>query len=299
MKPSVKKFDENLIQQGIDLARECNKLAYAPYSGFHVSAVLYIAAHREFIQGVNVENMSFGATICAERSALCAAVSKYGQIAPDFLIIYTRARTLTPPCGICRQFIAEFCGGDFPIILVNDKDERRDMTFSELFPMPFEEFRTGSVLDQKSSKSPVILKDVTADIIEEVAALKVKKEQMGLVNDVKFFLSQSAVDQYLRPLAIYHDDTLVGFCTYGTDDEDGKVWIQGLMIHAAYQGRGYSIRALTALIEIIRKECNPFAVFAGIREKNTVAQRIFRKLGFSPSGEKDDDADLWMLPLGH
>ena len=133
-------YDEKLVQQGIALATEGNKLAYAPYSKFHVSAVLYLSEKKEFIQGVNVENMSFGGTICAERSAICAAISRYGKTPLGFLIVYTRAEVLTPPCGICRQFISEFCNGDFPVILVNHRASRRDMPFSELLPMPFEGF---------------------------------------------------------------------------------------------------------------------------------------------------------------
>ena len=128
------------FREGIERARKANELAYAPYSKFHVSAVLYLSEQRQFIQGVNVENLSFGGTICAERSAICAAISMYGKTPLGFLIVYTGAETLTPPCGICRQFISEFCGGDFPIILVNHRGERKDIPFSQLLPMPFEDF---------------------------------------------------------------------------------------------------------------------------------------------------------------
>ena len=134
----MKTFSENCIQQGIDLARASNSLAYAPYSKFHVSAALYLSDKQEFVPGVNVENLSFGGTICAERSAICAAISKYGRTPLGFLIVYTRHTTLTPPCGICRQFLSEFCDAHFPVILINDKGMRKDVLFSELLPMPFE-----------------------------------------------------------------------------------------------------------------------------------------------------------------
>ncbi len=136
----MKSFSEELIEKGMEYARNLHSLAYAPYSKFHVSAALYLSEKKEFIGGVNVENMSFGGTICAERSAICSAVSKYGRTAFGFIIIYTRHKTLTPPCGICRQFISEFCDGDFPVILINHMNERRDMKFSELLPHPFESF---------------------------------------------------------------------------------------------------------------------------------------------------------------
>jgi len=142
------------------------------------------------------------------------------------------------------------------------------------------------------------LKDVTSDIVEQVVTLQVKEEQKNLIdNDIRYYLRQSAVEQDLRPLAIYSDDTLVGFCMYGTDEEDGRVWIQGLMIHATHQGRGYSIQAISELIGIIRKERNPHAVFACIHEENIAARKIFQKLGFVLSAEKDNDADVWILTL--
>lgn len=134
-------FSPELIEQGISIAKAANTRAYAPYSHFHVSVALYLADRDEFVPGVNVENRSFGATICAERSAYCAALSKYGQVEAGFLVLFTKQETLTPPCGICLQFYSEFVKPDFPVIMVNEKGLRRDAKFGELLPTPFEEFR--------------------------------------------------------------------------------------------------------------------------------------------------------------
>ncbi|MGI9256353.1 MAG: GNAT family N-acetyltransferase [Salinispira sp.] len=139
------------------------------------------------------------------------------------------------------------------------------------------------------------LTDVTQDIVDKVIALKVKEDQKDLTQDITHFLSQPNVEQDLRPLAIYHAEELVGFCVYGTDDEDGRVWIQTLIISAAHQGKGYSRMALEELINIIRRERNPAAIFACIREKNTAAQALFQKLKFSSTAEKEGDADVWTL----
>ena len=143
----------------------------------------------------------------------------------------------------------------------------------------------------------ITLRDVTQEMFDRVIALKVKEEQKDLIHDTRYFLNLSSIEQDLRPLSIYYHDDLVGFCTYSTDDEDGRVWIQSLMIDAAHQGKGYSVKALTALVELIRKERNPPAVFTSIGEKNTAAKAIFQKLNFTRSDEREGEADVWVLKL--
>jgi cytidine deaminase len=92
--------------------------AYAPYSGFHVGAALLLRDGSVF-PGCNVENAAYPVTHCAERTAICAAVSR-GMKPGDLLalVVVTEAETLTPPCGACRQVIAEFAG-ELPILLAN------------------------------------------------------------------------------------------------------------------------------------------------------------------------------------
>lgn len=136
----VHDFSDELIQQGIELARTKNGETYSPYSHFAVSAALYLNDRGLFVPGVNIENRSFGGTMCAERSAVASAISNFGSRDFGFLVLYTEHEPLTPPCGICRQVLAEFCGPDFPIIMVNHKEQRRDLSFKELFPLPFDEF---------------------------------------------------------------------------------------------------------------------------------------------------------------
>lgn len=102
--------EEALIRAAV-AARE---LAYAPYSEFRVGAALLTATGKVY-SGCNVENSSYGLCICAERTAICKAVSEGDQ---QFLAIAVAAAPLASPCGACRQFLFEF-GGDIEVISVD------------------------------------------------------------------------------------------------------------------------------------------------------------------------------------
>lgn len=109
--------------------------AYAPYSGFQVGAALRLRDGR--IQaGCNVENASYGGAICAERGALCAAVTD--GLRPEgleALVVVTEAADLTPPCGFCRQVLAEFAE-DLPVLLAN-RSGRALHRLKDLLPHAF------------------------------------------------------------------------------------------------------------------------------------------------------------------
>ncbi|MBE6819281.1 MAG: cytidine deaminase [Ruminococcaceae bacterium] len=112
--------------------------AYAPYSNFQVAAALECADGSIFT-GVNIENASFGATLCAERSAFAAALSAGKRQFVRILIIGGTAGQISafcPPCGICRQFMSEFCAPDFEIVLYNG-EQFETHTLAALLPKGF------------------------------------------------------------------------------------------------------------------------------------------------------------------
>ena len=113
--------------------------AYAPYSKFKVAAMLEMKDGK-FIPGVNVENASYGATICAERNAVTTAVAM-GYRKGDFKKIYIMVSgdKLSMPCFICRQVIVEFFDKDSEIVLISKNGEEERHTVSELCPYPFDE----------------------------------------------------------------------------------------------------------------------------------------------------------------
>lgn len=120
-----------------ELAREAMQArlnSYSPYSHFRVGAALRAKSGRLYL-GCNVENCSYGLTVCAERVALYNAVAA-GEREFEAMAIFTDADTITPPCGACRQVLSEF-SKDLVIILSNPMGERR-LQLSELLPMPFE-----------------------------------------------------------------------------------------------------------------------------------------------------------------
>ncbi|KAF9652122.1 cytidine deaminase [Thelephora ganbajun] len=95
---------------------EAKEFSYSPYSKFRVGAALLTTDGR-IIKGANIENASYGGTICAERTALVKAVSE-GIRSFVGLAVTTDVAAPTSPCGMCRQFIREFCSNEMPIILV-------------------------------------------------------------------------------------------------------------------------------------------------------------------------------------
>jgi homotetrameric cytidine deaminase len=111
--------------------------SYSPYSSFRVGAALRLTTG-EIVTGTNVENVSYGLTICAERAALVRAVSQLGPaIRIAAVAVANLNQSPSPPCGACRQVLAEFISPDAPI-LFPAADGLRSMPFSAILPLAFD-----------------------------------------------------------------------------------------------------------------------------------------------------------------
>jgi cytidine deaminase len=125
---------EKEIQELVQAAKTAADKAYAPYSKFKVGAALLTAAGKVFA-GCNVENASYGLSICAEQVAIVKAVSS-GETNFKIMVIFTATEELTTPCGACRQVIAEF-NPRMEVILVNKKGEMKALNMNKLLAEPF------------------------------------------------------------------------------------------------------------------------------------------------------------------
>jgi cytidine deaminase len=120
----------------IEAAKQARENAHAPYSNFRVGAALRSTSGRIF-SGCNVENATYGLTMCAERVAIFKAVSE-GERGFSAIAVVTDTDVLTPPCGACRQLIWEFCG-DIPVSMANLKGKAEIIQMKDLFPKPFDD----------------------------------------------------------------------------------------------------------------------------------------------------------------
>ena len=131
---------EETVRQLCREALKARERSYCPYSHFAVGAAL-LTGDGKIFRGCNIENRSFSATVCAERTAIFKAVSEgvkqFAAIAIAGGPEGAEELDFCPPCGICRQVMEEFCGPDFRIILGNSAGELKSLTLAELLPYGF------------------------------------------------------------------------------------------------------------------------------------------------------------------
>ena len=119
----------------IEAAMKVRERAYAPYSNFRVGAAVRTKGGKIYT-GCNVESASYGLTICAERVAIWKAVSE-GEKEFAEIAVVADTRELTPPCGVCRQILWEFCG-DMPVTFANLKGNVETVQMKDLLPRAFD-----------------------------------------------------------------------------------------------------------------------------------------------------------------
>ena len=122
----------------LELAERAREKSYAPYSHFAVGAALLCDSGRVYT-GCNIENASYSATVCAERTALFGAVSAGERYFTALAVVggpKNEKGKFCPPCGVCRQVLSEFCSEDFPIVL-KTASGYTVYTLGELLPLSF------------------------------------------------------------------------------------------------------------------------------------------------------------------
>lgn len=124
-----------LIERLIKTAKQASKFSYVPYSKFKVGAAA-VTKNGKIFSGANIENVSYGLTICAERVAIAKAISE-GEREITSIAIYTNTKDFTFPCGACLQVMAEF-NPKMYIILINRRGELKQFLLSTLHPYLFE-----------------------------------------------------------------------------------------------------------------------------------------------------------------
>ena len=125
--------EKNKFEQAFQVALKARKFAYAPYSKFQVGAAL-ILENDEIISGCNVENASYGGTVCAERSAIFSAISQ-GKRKFQSMVLVTDP--LAVPCGLCLQVMAEFFSPKTKIYICDLQGVKKEIEFKDLLPHTF------------------------------------------------------------------------------------------------------------------------------------------------------------------
>lgn len=126
-----------IVVKVYEKAMSAQKNAHAPHSNFQVGAAFKIKNSDEIVAGCNVENASYGATVCAERVAITSSIANLGKPEFEFLVVVTNTDPAIGPCALCLQVLSEFCSPDMPIYLANKNEIQSKLTFKDFLPNPF------------------------------------------------------------------------------------------------------------------------------------------------------------------
>ncbi|KNC84830.1 cytidine deaminase [Sphaeroforma arctica JP610] len=128
-------LDAKVVKTLVERAQEARNVSYSPYSHFRVGACL-LAKNGKYYSGANVENVSYGLTICAERTCLVKMVTD-GCLKAKAIAVASDVEDFISPCGMCRQSLAEFCDPDVEVLMTRGDGSFVCITVSDLVPLLF------------------------------------------------------------------------------------------------------------------------------------------------------------------
>jgi diamine N-acetyltransferase len=143
----------------------------------------------------------------------------------------------------------------------------------------------------------ITLREITRDNLRECIRLSLTEEQQNFVAPNVRSIAEAYVEPTFVPLAIYEDETMVGFVMYGRDPETGADWIIRLMIDAQHQGKGYGRAAMHAVIARIKQQPDCKEIRISYVPENSAAEQLYRSIGFEPTGEIEHDEVIARLPV--
>lgn len=143
----------------------------------------------------------------------------------------------------------------------------------------------------------LVLKEIDEKNYEEILNLKVSKEQEGFIESTKKCLEEASELDLWRTVAICNEDVTIGFAMYGLfldEGENGRVWLDRLMIDYRYQGKGYGRKSIDVLLKQLYREYSYNNVYLSVYEDNSNAINLYERLGFKFNGELDINGEKVM-----
>ncbi len=141
---------------------------------------------------------------------------------------------------------------------------------------------------------PVTLVPISADNWQACIRLQPHDDQQHFVSSNLYSLAEAKVHPECVPLAIYTDETMVGFLMYAFETSDNTPWICRLMIAREHQGKGYGRAALQEAIMLIEAQSERDRIMLSFHPDNSIAEQLYRSVGFEPTGETDDEGEIIM-----
>lgn len=138
----------------------------------------------------------------------------------------------------------------------------------------------------------LFFRDIDANNEAAVRAISLKNGQEGFIETVAECLEEAARYPEWYPVAIYHEEELIGFAMYGSFGVNKDTWIDRIMIDKNYQGKGFGKQAMKQLIEIVSKEYDVKTIYLSIIEENKVAHQLYKSIGFEFINERDPNGEL-------